>query len=69
MKSKRLQMALLKFSESQKGGNLSDGFEVMNLDEASATRGGILAACTCNNGSNYTTKEPDCTCNNGSNYG
>ncbi|WP_312379100.1 hypothetical protein [Sphingobacterium sp.] len=68
MKSKRLQLALRKFSESQKEGNLSEGFEVMNLDEASATRGGNLAACTCNNGSNYTTKEPDCTCNNGSNY-
>ncbi|QHS63771.1 hypothetical protein [Chitinophaga agri] len=68
MKSKRLQLALQKFSEAKKEGGLEDGFEVMNLDEASSTRGGNLAGCTCNNGSTYSTKPPDCTCDGGSSY-
>ncbi len=68
MRSQSLKMALQKFNEANEGSSEDQGFEVLNFQEASLARGGVLD-CTCNNGSSYTKPTAtNCTCNNGSSY-
>jgi hypothetical protein len=68
MKSKSLRMALEKFNEAKEGSSSEEGFEVMNLDEAAASRGGLID-CTCRGASSTYTKPPDkCTCDAGGSY-
>lgn len=61
-------MALDKFNESKENLTGSEGFEVMNLEEASATRGGLVD-CTCRGASStYTVDPPKCTCDAGGTF-
>lgn len=66
MRSKSLREALEKFNEAKEVSSSEEGFEVMNLDEASSTRGGILG-CTCR-GASSTYTPPSCTCDAGGQY-
>jgi len=74
MKSKSLRMALEKFNEAKQENTSAEGqensseegFEVMNLDEASSVRGGLVD-CTCR-GSSSTYTAPKCTCDAGASY-
>jgi len=68
MKSKRLRMALEKFNEAKEEKSAEEGFEVMNLDEASSTRGGNVVDCTCRGASSTYTSSDKCTCDAGASY-
>ena len=66
MKSKRLKLALDRFNRANPEQKKEGSFEVLNMDEASATRGGLLS-CTCD-GASTTYTAPDCTCRGGASY-